>query len=59
VEVLAQHWPERPPTAGKAPSIRGAPSRVPLLGRGRPSLPFPHRWNYTEPIQVLDSLSTC
>lgn len=31
------------------------PSRVPLLGWGRPSLPFPHPGNYTEPIRILDS----
>jgi cytochrome P450 len=32
-----------------------ATSRVPVLGRGRPSLPFPHPWNYTEPIRILDT----
>jgi cytochrome P450 len=31
------------------------PSRVPLLGFGRPSLPFPHLWNYREPIRILDT----
>jgi cytochrome P450 len=31
------------------------PSRVPLIGRGRPSLPFPHLWNYREPIRILDT----
>ena len=25
------------------------PSRVRLFGFGRPSLPFPHLWNYKEP----------
>jgi cytochrome P450 len=31
------------------------PSRVSLLGFGRPSLPFPHPWNYREPIRILDT----
>lgn len=30
------------------------PTRVNLLGFGRPSLPFPHLWNYREPIRILD-----
>ena len=29
------------------------PARVRLLGFGRPSLPFPHPWNYREPIRIL------
>lgn len=38
-----------------AGSIR--PTRVPLIsiGSGRPSLPFPHPWNYDEPLRILDS----
>lgn len=31
------------------------PSRVDLFEFGRPSLPFPHPWNYTEPIRILDT----
>ena len=31
------------------------PSRVSLFGRGRPSLPFPHPWNYTEPLRILET----
>lgn len=31
------------------------PTRVSLLGFGRPSLPFPHPWNYREPIRILDA----
>jgi cytochrome P450 len=31
------------------------PTRVPLLALGRPSLPFPHLWNYREPIRILDT----
>lgn len=31
------------------------PSRVGLFGRGRPSLPFPHPWNYKEPLRILDT----
>jgi len=31
------------------------PSRVKLFARGRPSLPFPHFWNYKEPLRILDT----
>lgn len=31
------------------------PSRVPLFEPGRPSLPFPHPWNYREPLKILDA----
>ncbi len=33
------------------------PARVPLLGifSGRPTLPFPHPWNYGKPIRILDT----
>lgn len=33
------------------------PSRVPLLrfGTGRPTAPFPHPWNYAEPIRILET----
>ncbi len=31
------------------------PSRVSLLARNRVSLPFPHLWNYREPIRILDA----
>ena len=31
------------------------PTRVPLFGFGRPSLPFPHHWNYREPLRILDT----
>ncbi|MEC9035402.1 MAG: cytochrome P450 [Verrucomicrobiota bacterium] len=31
------------------------PSRVPLLGFGRPSLPFPHLFNYKEPLKIFES----
>lgn len=33
------------------------PTRVPLVapGSGRPSLPFPHPWNYHEPIRILET----
>jgi cytochrome P450 len=33
------------------------PTRVPLFqfGSGRPTLPFPHPWNYQDPIRVLES----
>lgn len=30
-------------------------SQVKLFARDRPSLPFPHPWNYTEPIRILES----
>lgn len=33
------------------------PTRVPLFapGSGRPTLPFPHPWNYQEPLKLLDT----
>ena len=33
------------------------PSRVRLFdfGAGRPTLPFPHPWNYTRPIEILET----
>src|SRR5438067_1355984 len=33
------------------------PSRVPLFlpGSGRPTLPFPHPWNYDQPIRILEA----
>lgn len=31
------------------------PSRVPLFARGRPSLPFPHPWNFREPLRILEA----
>jgi cytochrome P450 len=33
------------------------PSRVSLfkVGSGRPTLPFPHPWNYRDPIRILES----
>jgi cytochrome P450 len=33
------------------------PTRVRILSRGsgRPTLPFPHPWNYAEPIRILDT----
>ena len=33
-----------------------APSRVPLFEVGRPSMPFPHLWNYDEPLRVFDAV---
>src|SRR5579862_5811830 len=33
------------------------PTRVPIfrLGSGRPTLPFPHPWNYDRPIRILET----
>jgi len=31
------------------------PSRVSLFGVARPSWPFPHLWNFKEPIRILDT----
>lgn len=31
------------------------PTRVPLFQSGRPALPFPHPWNYHEPIRILET----
>ena len=31
------------------------PTRVALFESGRPSLPFPHPWNYKEPIRIIET----
>ena len=31
------------------------PSKVSLFGFGRPSLPFPHLWNYKEPLRIFEA----
>jgi cytochrome P450 len=31
------------------------PTRVPIFRSGRPALPFPHPWNYHEPIRILET----
>src|SRR6266436_5704946 len=31
------------------------PTRVSLFGFGRPTLPFPHLWNYKEPIKIFET----
>ncbi|HVJ69823.1 MAG TPA: hypothetical protein VM510_17730, partial [Caulifigura sp.] len=33
------------------------PGRVPIFapGSGRPALPFPHPWNYRDPLRILDT----
>jgi cytochrome P450 len=31
------------------------PTRIPLFGHGRPTLPFPHPWNYKEPLKILET----
>lgn len=31
------------------------PARMPLLGLGRTSWPFPHPWNFREPLRILDA----
>ena len=31
------------------------PTRVSLFGFGRPTLPFPHPWNYKEPIKIFEA----
>ena len=31
------------------------PSRVPLFAFGRPTLPFPHLWNYQEPLKIFET----
>lgn len=35
-----------------------APGRVPLIALRRPSLPFPHPWNYREPLRILETFFT-
>lgn len=31
------------------------PTQVSLFGGGRPSLPFPHPWNYKDPIKIFEA----
>src|SRR5258708_21856433 len=31
------------------------PTRVSLFGFGRPTLPFPHLWNYKNPIKIFET----
>jgi cytochrome P450 len=31
------------------------PTKVSLFGFGRPALPFPHLWNYKEPIKIFET----
>lgn len=31
------------------------PTRVPFFGFGRPTLPFPHLWNYKDPIKIFET----
>ncbi len=31
------------------------PGRVPVFAGGRPSMPFPHFWNYHEPLKILET----
>src|SRR5262245_32995050 len=31
------------------------PTRIPLFQFGRPALPFPHLWNYKEPIKIFEA----
>ena len=31
------------------------PTRVSLFGFGRPALPFPHLWNYKEPLKIFET----
>ena len=42
--------------AGKNP-FRGddLPGRVPLFGFGRPTLPFPHLFNYKDPLEIFET----
>src|SRR5262245_1743049 len=54
------NWLERLPRQllGRSPfSGNILPSRVTLFrpGSGRPTLPFPHPWNYDEPILILET----
>src|SRR5690348_12709941 len=56
--MSAQTWPAR-----LWQQLRGVnpfdgdclPSRVSLFGFGRPTLPFPHPWNYKNPIKIFET----
>lgn len=42
--------------SGKSPFGGTMPvGRVPLFGFGRPTLPFPHPWNFHKPLRILDT----
>ena len=49
---IVQQWFGKSPFDGDS-----KPSRVRLFhpGSGRPSLPFPHPWNYSQPIRILET----
>jgi len=56
--MSAQTWPAR-----LWQQVRGVnpfdgdclPTRVSLIGFGRPTLPFPHPWNYRNPIKIFET----
>jgi cytochrome P450 len=52
LERLPGQIARRSPFAGSI-----VPGRVPLLApfRARPSLPFPHPWNFREPLRILET----
>lgn len=44
--------------AGRYPfdgDLRASPVRLFAPGSGRPTLPFPHPWNYQQPIRILET----
>ncbi len=63
--ILADHVPGLHRLKHLPRQLRGAspfkgdihPTRVPLFAArsGRPTLPFPHPWNYSEPLRILET----
>ena len=62
--MSGQFWPSlRSWTAHALRQIRGEnpfagdclPTRVPFFRFGRPALPFPHPWNYKEPLKIFET----
>ena len=56
--MSSSSWPGRvlQQLRGLNPFAGGClPSRVPFFALGRPTLPFPHLWNYREPIKIFET----
>lgn len=52
-----RRWSSLPRQLTRRSPFKGSlqPARVPLFKLGRPTLPFPHPWNYHKPLAILES----
>ncbi|MFI4883037.1 MAG: cytochrome P450 [Phycisphaerales bacterium JB064] len=58
VPTSRRRWRRLPAQIARRSPFKGSirPGRVPLFTlRSRPALPFPHPWNYREPLRVLST----